>query len=409
MRGPLALMRTVIGAAALAAGMIVAGHAGAADSRRVIVTQGADYSGFDTRTVKNTDLPGCQSACLADNTCKAFTFNTKAGWCFLKSDFGALASSANAVAGRVVTVAELTPSLEKKRLGELSFLDQSLIDEARTFVGSLEQRYPAPNGASFTTVRTAGGAAFRAGQYDEAAADFGQGLAFAPDDPAAWLDYAVASARRSPSDDSDKTQAYADVTAASINAYLRADAVADRAEALSLLGEALADREIWLPSIRAYRASLALNQVQRVQDAYDKVVAEHGFRVTDNTVEADSATPQICVKFSDDLPVSQPGLADYVSVDPGDGLAIEPQQQQICVNGVKHGQRYAIKLRGELPAADGETLGHPVELSIYVRDRAPWVGFAGNAYVLPAGPGASIPIDSVNTDKVRAKIYRIGD
>ncbi len=33
------------------------------------------------------------------------------------------------------------------------------------------------------------------------------------------------------------------------------------------------------------------------------------------------------------------------------------------------------------------------------RDRAPWVGFAGNAYVLPAGAGASIPIVSVNTDK----------
>ncbi len=410
MRDPfLALMRTAISAAAVAAGMFLASHAGAADARRVIVTQGADYSGFDTRTIKNTDLPGCQSACLADSTCQAFTFNTKAGWCFLKSDFGPLASTPGATAGRVVTVAELTPSLEKKRLGELSYLDQSLIDEARTFIGSLPQRYPAPNGASFTSVRAAGGAAFKAGQYDEAAADFGAGLAFAYDDPAAWLDYAVASVRRNPSDDSDKTQANTDASAGAINAYLRASAVADRAEALGILGEALANREIWLSSIRAYRASLALSQVQRVQDAYDKVVAEHGFRVTDNTVEADSATPQICVKFSDDLPVSQPGLADYVSVDGGDGLAIEPQQQQICINGVKHGQRYTIRLRGELPAADGETLGHPVQLSVYVRDRAPWVGFAGNAYVLPAGPGASIPISSVNTDKVRAKIYRIGD
>ena len=44
-----------------------------------------------------------------------------------------------------------------------------------------------------------------------------------------------------------------------------------------------------------------------------------------------------------------------------------------------------------------------------MRDRAPWVGFAGNAYVLPAGKGASIPIVSVNTDKAKATIYRIGD
>ena len=72
-------------------------------------------------------------------------------------------------------------------------------------------------------------------------------------------------------------------------------------------------------------------------------------------------------------------------------------------------RRYHLRVRGGLPAADGETLAHPVELDVFVRDRAPWVGFAGNAYVLPAGKGASIPIVSVNTDKAKAAIYRIGD
>ncbi|MEJ0012039.1 MAG: alpha-2-macroglobulin family protein [Bauldia sp.] len=402
-----ALHRHLLTVVLLAVAAVAAGNATAAE-RRVIVTNDADYSGFDTKTVKNVDLPACQAACLSDNTCRAFTFNTKAGWCFLKSDFGELAASSSAIAGRVVEVADLTPSIEKQRLGELTFLEQSMIDEARTQVGDLKTRYSV-SGDSYADQRKAGGVAFRTQSYDAAAAAFGEALALAPEDPGAWLDYAVASLARNPDSYSDKDRANIDASAAATNAYLRAETKSDRAEALGLLGDALAKREIWLPSIRAYRASLAINKVQRVQDSYDKVVAEHGFRVVDNTVEADSASPQICVKFSDSLPVDRPDLANFVTVDGGEGLAVEPQDQQICINGVKHGGRYTVRLRGELPAKDGETLGHPVELSVYVRDRAPWVGFAGNAYVLPAGPGASIPLTSVNTDKAKATIYRIPD
>ena len=111
-----------------------------------------------------------------------------------------------------------------------------------------------------------------------------------------------------------------------------------------------------------------------------------------------------------DLPVTEPGLADYRHGRPAAKASRSSRQsRQICIDGVKHGGRYQIRVRGGLPAADGETLAHPAELDVYVRDRAPWVGFAGNAYVLPAGPGASIPLVSVNTDKALATIYRIGD
>ncbi|HVY20751.1 MAG TPA: MG2 domain-containing protein [Bauldia sp.] len=402
-----ALHRLIFPVVFIAVSAVIAGNAAAAD-RRVIMTSDADYSGFDLRTVKNIPLDVCEQQCTDDNQCRAFTYNTKASWCFLKSDFGELSASKGNTAGRVVDAVIFTPTIEKQRLGELTFIDQSLIDEARTQVGDLKTRYNT-TGASYADQRKAGGVAFRTQSYDAAASAFGEALALAPEDPGAWLDYAVASLARNPENYSDRDRAQIDASGAAINAYLRAESKPDRAEALGLLGDALAKREIWLPSIRAYRASLALNKVQRVQDAYDKVVAEHGFRVVDNTVEADSPTPQICVKFSDSLPVDRPDLADFVTVDGGDGLSVEPQDQQICVNGVKHGGRYTVRLRGELPAKDGETLGHPVELSIYVRDRSPWVGFAGNAYVLPGGPGASIPLTSVNTDKAKITIYRIPD
>ena len=83
--------------------------------------------------------------------------------------------------------------------------------------------------------------------------------------------------------------------------------------------------------------------------------------------------------------------------------------RQICIDGVKHGGRYQIRVRGGLPAPTARCCRIPPRSTSMCRDRAPWVGFAGNAYVLPAGPGASIPLVSVNADKAQVNIYRIGD
>ena len=359
-------------------------------------------------TVKNVDQAACQAACLANTACRAFTYNTKAGWCFLKSDFGALSLTPDAVAGRVVDAVALTPSLERQRLAELDFLPAAYVDEARTLVGALKDRFSA-SGASYGALKNAGTIAMGARRYDEAAVAFGRALAIADDEAIAWLDFARASLARTPKTYAERRQAASDATGAAIDGYLRADTPAARAVALALAGSALAKREAWKPAIRAYRASLALAEVKSVRAAYDTLTAEHGFRIIAHDVQADSATPQICIRFSDKLAVSRPDLADFVKVEGGDGLAVEPQASQICINGVKHGSRYVVRVRAGLPAADGEKLASPVQLSIYVRDRAPWVGFAGNAYVLPAGPGASIPLSSVNTDKAKATIYRIGD
>lgn len=71
------------------AGALIGGAAQAAD-QRIIVTPDADYTGFDYETVKDVTLDACKSSCLDAGQCKAFTYNVKAQWCFLKSDFGIL-------------------------------------------------------------------------------------------------------------------------------------------------------------------------------------------------------------------------------------------------------------------------------------------------------------------------------
>ncbi len=147
----------------------------------------------------------------------------------------------------------------------------------------------------------------------------------------------------------------------------------------------------------------------RLQARLDKVVAEHGFRVVSNEVDAEAATPRICAVFSDPLPAGDTDLSAYVVVDDAPQIAVETEQSQICLTGVEHGRRYHVKLRAGLPSADGEALRKDVELNVYVPDRAPFVGFANNAYVMPAGLGGGLPITSVNAKTADIVIYRIGD
>ena len=102
-----------------------------------------------------------------------------------------------ATAGRVVVTAEVTPSIERLRLGELSFITDAYIDEARTLAGDLKRRFD-PGETSFATLRSDGGIAYRAGSYDRAANLFGRAVTLSPEDVAAWLDFTVANNARSP-------------------------------------------------------------------------------------------------------------------------------------------------------------------------------------------------------------------
>ena len=59
----------------------------AVEARQVVTTQNSDYFGFDLRSEQNVTLDQCKTTCLGDSACRAFTYNTKAKWCFLKSDY----------------------------------------------------------------------------------------------------------------------------------------------------------------------------------------------------------------------------------------------------------------------------------------------------------------------------------
>ncbi|WP_462322921.1 PAN/Apple domain-containing protein, partial [Halochromatium sp.] len=377
--------------------------------RQLVVIKGADYFGHDYDTLQDVGLDDCEAACLADDRCRAFTFNSNAGWCFLKSSFGELRAFDGAVSGYIETGPLETDGQRAQRRSELAFLPSGYRDEAdglRRRIANAEDQSGA--GGGLDEILGQAQQALSDNNPRAAAARYRIAVRLAPNDPGLWRRLAEATMAVQTSDWSERQQLQQEATAAAINAYLDATDVAERAGALALIGRSLEARSAWRSAIRAERASLALIDDPALRARLDQLVAEHGFRIIGHDVSSDARNPRICIRFSDPLARDGVELADYLELDEA-GLAIEPEAERICIDGVQHGQRYRISVRAGLPANDGERLAKPVVLEVYVRDRSPSVRFPGRAYVLPSGGAAALPVVTVNTARLDAALYRIAD
>src|SRR5690625_4719653 len=393
----------LVGVAAVLFAVAFPPPAGAQSERRIVIVEDADYFGFDLETVRDVTLEDCSQICLAQADCGAFTYNTNAGWCFLKSDYGELRSFAGAVAGRVV---ESQAQREIMPRPDFSFLPNWVLQDAERYVG--EVRAGDPAGGDATALATEGSSALEAGDIERAKNLFRRSLADDPKNGAVWADLARAILMIEPRRQSDTYQLQTEATGAAYGAVTNALNRLGRAAAYGLLAEVLADRGHFRPALESYKAGLALHEDPGMRAALDDLRAEHGFRVVDHTVDADTASPRICVQFSEDLLPGRTDFSTYVTLDGAPPASVSPEGQQLCVEGVEHGGRYRLGLRPGLPSVLDEVLEEQVNLDVYVRDRAPSVRFTGSAFVLPHVGTKGIPVISVNTEEVMLELYRIG-
>ena len=109
----------------------------------------------------------------------------------------------------------------------------------------------------------------------------------------------------------------------------------------------------WRGALDAYKASLDRRDNIDLRKTYEAMREEHGFRILDYKVDNESAAPRVCFNFSEQL-ARKTDFAPYVAVSGASNTAISKEDQQICVEGLKHGERYAIVVRQGLPSAVGE-------------------------------------------------------
>ncbi|MFV2092028.1 MAG: MG2 domain-containing protein, partial [Hyphomicrobiales bacterium] len=373
-----------------------------AQERRILSFPDADYAGNDYRTVKDTTLDACQASCLADQSCQAFTFNSNANWCFLKNGVGTLSVVQGAVAGRVVaglSVRSVAPALD------LSFLPESLGREALRYKSELQK----PDNITVAEALAAAHDGQRSGDPRRAAKALRQALALDPNNADAWNFLAGMLLDIRPQNYTQRYRLPEEASAAALNALTLPGNTDIQLAGLASLAQALQRRQLWRPALQTLKASLALQDTPERRAAYDKLRATRGFRMLDYSVDADAAAPRLCVQFSEKFKNAGKGIEDYVLLNGARPPAVTVEASQICVDGLKHGQRYQLTLRSGLPSDVGETIDKPIELTAYVRDRSPAVRFTGNNYVLPRVGAKGIPVVTINTDLVKIEISKIGE
>ncbi|MFT5613263.1 MAG: hypothetical protein ACI8Q6_000539 [Granulosicoccus sp.] len=373
---------------------------------RYLATRDMDFYGSDLDPLFDTDYQSCVRACTSNSDCKAFTFNTRSNACFPKrgvSDQTPFVGAFSAI--KIPTEANLRQAAIA-RSGDLKFLNSADFELANDTARDLGLRHAAGDQTLETAIETANA---RAASGNRIQAMGWTGIAVSLSDRSdLWAEYA----RRLLliySDKSSDMQTYQNrAISASINGYLRGSNVATRASALVVLSDALERAGRGRDMIPALRLAYSLQSREGIKTSLEKAIGNYGFNIIDDTVEANSAAPRICVEFSEPLSKSGVDYEPYVQL-PESGLVVQANGNQLCIDGVKHGTRYRFTVREGLPAASGETLYKDVELTQYVRDRAPSVRFPGRSYVLPKSADAALPVETVNVSTVDLRLRKVSD
>jgi len=305
------------------------------------------------------------------------------------------------IAAGAALAAEIKPYVREDLASDVVRLTETLRKETAQIGAKIK-------GKTVEQLRKEAAAAVVAANFKEASALIGAAVAGAPKDAASWLALARLGAQ---ADDAQADGRYDMVQrgqTAAYAAYQRATGAPQQAEALALLGNLFARQEMWRPALDAYRASLERRDDEDTRKIYEDMREKHGFRILDYKVDNESSSPRVCFNFSESL-ARKTDFAPYVAVAGATNAAISSEDQQICVEGLKHGERYAIVVREGLPSAVGESLLKSADYEIYVRDRSPQAHFAGKAYVLPRQGQLGAPLTTVNAAKVAIDLYRIGD
>ena len=229
-----------------------------------------------------------------------------------------------------------------------------------------------------------------------------------PSDAAVWRRLAELWLLIPATDEDDGTTRIEQARSAAYIAYQRATMPEEEGASLVTLADAFVKRQEWRQALNALKLAVTLNETPELKTKYAELREKYGFRVANFSVDSDAASPRACFQFSEALP-KRTDFSPFVAVSGQDKPALSVDDRQICVEGLKHGESYSITLRAGLPSTVGEDLLKEAAFNIYVRDRSPSARLAGKAYVLPRTGQQGIPLITVNTERLKVAIYRIGD
>lgn len=395
---------------ALAVSILPFGPAIAADEvpeRRMILTQDVDFYGSDLQPLFDTTYQGCETACLAQSQCQAFTFNSRSNACFPKSQVTDRTAYEGAQSAIIVDTPHSLITAASRRAGAATFLSANDIRGAKQQALKIGWTHPAGQ-YSVETMLDSAKLQRETGNWINVMRWMG-GVVAQSDKAEHWLDYAVASFEASKVNSNSQNRYRRRAILAAINAYLRTDNAALGASALQTLAQAFEASGRGRDMIAPLELAMAKQpNWPELTEALDSARGKYGFRIIGNEIESNSVAPQFCAEFSEKLDSETIDYTPFVKL-PDSGMAVVASGTKLCVDGLQHGERYNLTFREGLPSAAGDILAKDVTLTQYVRDREPLVRFTGRAYVLPKSPEAALPIETVNVDRVDLVLRQVSD
>jgi uncharacterized protein YfaS (alpha-2-macroglobulin family) len=375
--------------------------------RRLAVTQNMDFYGADLQPIFETSFENCEKSCLADQNCKAFTFNIKANACFPKSSTSEMKPFDGAISAWVLDTDPRVLAGQAQRQAALSFMPDFMLKEAARQSRRLARDY-LTNQWTADQLTEASRNASDAGNHVNAVRFMGAALNLT-DDASGWGEMALLALEQEKKNQADRSKMQQIATSAAINAYMRSDSHGMDATSLLILSKALEERGYGRTSIPVLRLAQETAQPRRdIDDALDRAIGLYGFRIVEHSVENNAELPRVCVEFNEALVQAGVEYSDYVRLPKRD-TAVEVDGTKLCMTGMTHGERARLTFREGLPALSGEKLVKSIDIDIYIKDRDPVARFTGKEYILPKGEHATIPIITTNLSEVELKIHRVGD
>ena len=146
--------------------------------------------------------------------------------------------------------------------------------------------------------------------------------------------------------------------------------------------------------------------------AADKKI--EGFALASARAEQHDGSLALTLEFSQPL-VGTQAFDTFVSVSDDKGAKIDgswsldDDAKTLRFPFVQADRSYTVRVKGELAAADGKTLGSEVSKDVYTGPMEPNVAFASQGNVLPARDTRGLPVVSVNVKDVDIEFLRVRD
>ena len=182
-----------------------------------------------------------------------------------------------------------------------------------------------------------------------------------------------------------------------------------RAEAFLFLGQALELIKRPSDALDAYDQAVGLAQNADARAAYKRLSRTIPFQIATTEVSTEGDRPDACIVFDRRiLGTRQLAYDDYVRIAPDLQVAYRAIDRRLCFDGMEYGRSYQVTLKSGLPAEIG-ALQEDKVVDLTIGDRAPSVGFAKQAYVLPKIGSTGVPLTTVNVEFTKLKLLRIND